>query len=81
MAFMGYNHLVQTCLQWGEVCESAGRDRREGEPEAKRVRCEAELVLLERWEWPWEALAGDASTPHGPKRWLFCLCLAGGTGG
>lgn len=52
MAGVGCNHLVRACLQWGEVCESAGRDRNEGEPEAKRVRYEAELVLLQRWDGP-----------------------------
>lgn len=52
--------MVQTCLQWGEDCESVGGDKKE-EPGAKRVWSKAELVLLKRWEWPWEALAGDAS--------------------
>lgn len=60
MASVGCNPLVQTCLQWGEDCESVGGDRKE-EPGTKRVRSKTELVLLKRWEWTWEALAGDAS--------------------
>lgn len=74
MAGVGCNHLVQGCLPWwGEVFESAGGDRQEGEPEAERVRSEAELVVLKSWEWPLEALAGGASTPPGWKRWPCCL--------